>query len=108
MSSALFAPPDTDGHMGPKADHQLSFRPLAWESFMTSLATPSGSGSSPAPTLADLANAIRVLSIDAVEAAKSGHPGLPMGMADVATVLFGEFLKFDPSAPECPDRDRFV
>jgi transketolase len=75
---------------------------------MTSLATPSGSGSSPAPTLADLANAIRVLSIDAVEAAKSGHPGLPMGMADVATVLFGEFLKFDPSAPEWPDRDRFV
>jgi transketolase len=55
-----------------------------------------------------LANAIRALSMDAVEAAKSGHPGLPMGMADVATVLFSRFLKFDPSDPHWPDRDRFV
>jgi transketolase len=55
-----------------------------------------------------LANAIRALSMDAVEAAKSGHPGLPMGMADVATVLFSRFLKFDPSAPDWADRDRFV
>ncbi|UEM05525.1 transketolase [Skermanella rosea] len=55
-----------------------------------------------------LANAIRVLAMDAVEAAKSGHPGMPMGMADVATVLFGKFLKFDPKAPQWPDRDRFV
>src|SRR4051795_11354501 len=55
-----------------------------------------------------LANAIRVLAMDAVEAAKSGHPGMPMGMADVATVLFGKFLKFDPKAPLWPDRDRFV
>ena len=55
-----------------------------------------------------LANAIRVLAMDAVEAAKSGHPGMPMGMADVATVLFGKFLKFDPKAPMWPDRDRFV
>ena len=55
-----------------------------------------------------LANAIRALAMDAVEAAKSGHPGLPMGMADVATVLFSRFLKFDPSAPDWADRDRFV
>jgi transketolase len=56
----------------------------------------------------DMANAIRALSIDAVEAAKSGHPGMPMGMADVATVLFSRFLKFDPRNPKWPDRDRFV
>ncbi len=56
----------------------------------------------------DLANAIRALSMDAVEAANSGHPGMPMGMADVATVLFTRFLKFDPKRPDWPDRDRFV
>ena len=55
-----------------------------------------------------LANVIRMLSIDAVEKAKSGHPGLPMGMADAATVLFSRFLKFDPANPHWPDRDRFV
>src|SRR5260370_4606952 len=55
-----------------------------------------------------LANAIRALAMDAVEAAKNGHPGLPMGMADAATVLFSRFLKFDPADPEWPDRDRFV
>jgi len=55
-----------------------------------------------------LANAIRALSMDAVEAAKSGHPGLPMGMADAATVLFSKFLKFDPADERWPDRDRFV
>ncbi|MCG6207906.1 transketolase [Rhodopseudomonas sp. HC1] len=56
----------------------------------------------------DMANAIRFLAIDAVEKAKSGHPGMPMGMADVATVLFTRFLKFDPADPAWPDRDRFV
>ena len=56
----------------------------------------------------DMANAIRALAMDAVEKAKSGHPGMPMGMADVATVLFTEFLRFDASAPQWPDRDRFV
>ncbi|CAM5767181.1 transketolase [Labrys miyagiensis] len=56
----------------------------------------------------DMANAIRFLAVDAVEKAKSGHPGLPMGMADVATVLFTRFLKFDPADPAWPDRDRFV
>ncbi|MGB8841365.1 MAG: transketolase [Aliidongia sp.] len=55
-----------------------------------------------------MANAIRALSMDAVEAAKSGHPGMPMGMADVATALFAEHLKFDPADPDWPDRDRFV
>jgi transketolase len=57
---------------------------------------------------ADMANAIRFLAVDAVEKAKSGHPGMPMGMADVATVLFSHFLKFDPADPAWPDRDRFV
>ncbi|MDQ0390861.1 transketolase [Labrys monachus] len=55
-----------------------------------------------------LANAIRGLAIDGVEAAKSGHPGMPMGMADVATVLFTRFMKFDAAAPHWPDRDRFI
>jgi transketolase len=55
-----------------------------------------------------MANAIRVLSMDAVQAANSGHPGMPMGMADVATVLFSKFLKFDPAAPRWADRDRFI
>ncbi|MGN6773709.1 transketolase [Rhizobium sp.] len=62
----------------------------------------------PAVSVRDLANAIRVLSIDGVEAAKSGHPGMPMGMADAAAVLFGRHLKFDASEPRWPDRDRFV
>ena len=55
-----------------------------------------------------LACAIRALTLDAVAAANSGHSGMPMGMADVATVLFGRHLKFDPSAPNWPDRDRFI
>ncbi len=55
-----------------------------------------------------MANAIRALAMDAVEAARSGHPGMPMGMADAATVLFTRYLKFDASAPDWPDRDRFV
>lgn len=55
-----------------------------------------------------MANAIRALAMDAVEAAKSGHPGLPMGAADIATVLFRDHLNFDPAHPSWPDRDRFV
>ncbi len=74
------------------------------------MATKSGGAS---PDLSDemfgrMANAIRALSMDAVERAKSGHPGMPMGMADAASVLFTEFLKFDAADPEWPDRDRFV
>ena len=59
-------------------------------------------------THADMANAIRFLSVDAVQKANSGHPGMPMGMADVATVLFTKFMKFDPKATQWADRDRFV
>jgi transketolase len=66
-----------------------------------------GPSSTPQPQRR-MANAIRALAMDAVEAAKSGHPGMPMGMADVATVLFTKFLKYDPSDPAWPDRDRFV
>ncbi len=55
-----------------------------------------------------MANAIRALAMDAVEKAKSGHPGMPMGMADVATVLFRDFLRYDPKRPHWPDRDRFI
>jgi transketolase len=62
----------------------------------------------PAPPYALMANTLRFLAADAVEAAKSGHPGMPMGMADVATVLFSRFLKFDPARPTWADRDRFV
>ena len=69
------------------------------------MSTPSISSSA---RLAPMANAIRALSMDAVQAANSGHPGMPMGMADVATVLYSRFLKFDPAAPRWPDRDRFV
>ena len=56
----------------------------------------------------DMANAIRALSMDAVEQAKSGHVGLPLGMADVATILWTRYLKHDPADPFWPDRDRFV
>ena len=60
------------------------------------------------PTHNEMANAIRFLSIDAVQKANSGHPGLPMGMADVSTVLFRRYLKFNPQDPNWDDRDRFV
>ncbi|MEK9785847.1 MAG: transketolase, partial [Gammaproteobacteria bacterium] len=56
----------------------------------------------------DKANAIRALAMDAVQRAKSGHPGMPMGMADIAEVLWSDFLKHNPANPAWPDRDRFV
>ena len=62
----------------------------------------------PSMPLREMANAIRALSMDAVQAANSGHPGVPMGAADIATVLYTKFLKIDPLAPDWPDRDRFV
>ncbi len=62
----------------------------------------------PQAPLKDMANAIRALAMDGVQAANSGHPGMPMGMADVATVLFTEALRYDPTAPQWPNRDRFV
>src|SRR5580704_7125879 len=67
---------------------------------------PATPAANPMHTL--MANAIRALAMDAVEQAKSGHPGLPMGAADITTVLFARFLKFDPADPAWPDRDRFV
>ena len=70
--------------------------PAALDSFLTQ------------PSHIAMANAVRFLAADAVEKAKSGHPGMPMGMADVATVLFSRFLKFDAADPRWPDRDRFV
>ena len=76
-------------------DNGTSRTPLAMSSF-----TPEQTRS--------MANAIRALSMDAVQKANSGHPGLPMGAADVATVLFTQFLKFDASDPHWPDRDRFI
>ena len=60
------------------------------------------------PTRRELANAVRALSMDAVQRANSGHPGMPMGMADIAEVLWNDFLKHDPSDPNWSDRDRFV
>src|ERR1700676_4246392 len=60
------------------------------------------------PRLRRMANALRALAMDAVEEAKSGHPGMPMGMADIAAVLFTQFLRHDPLAPDWPDRDRFI
>ena len=71
-------------------------------------ATTRPSAAPAAATHDDMANAIRALAMDAVEQAKSGHPGMPMGMADAATVLFTQFLRFDPARPDWPDRDRFV
>src|ERR1700760_827734 len=58
--------------------------------------------------LRDMANCIRFLSMDAVQKAKSGHPGAPLGMADIATVLFHEFMQFDAADPHWIDRDRFI
>ena len=78
---------------------------------MTASATARAAHAEPAPdrrTHDRMANAIRALAMDAVEQAKSGHPGLPMGAADIATVLFTRFLKFDPADPAWSDRDRFV
>ncbi len=60
------------------------------------------------PSRRDLANAIRALSMDAVQKANSGHPGAPMGMADIAEVLWNEHMKYNPTSSKWADRDRFV
>lgn len=70
--------------------------------------TPSQAPQVPSVDHRTLANAVRMLAVDAVETAKSGHPGMPLGMADAATVLFTDVLKFDPQDPNWPDRDRLV
>ncbi len=75
---------------------------------MTESETLQGRAAIPTPNMRHCANAIRALAMDAVEKAKCGHPGMPMGMADVATVLFHRFMKFDAARPDWPDRDRFV
>ena len=75
---------------------------------MTEATALSTDGQPATATHKEMANAIRALSMDAVQAANSGHPGMPMGMADVATVLYSRFLKFDASDPHWPDRDRFI
>ena len=75
---------------------------------MTTATASAASSSQTNTDLKPMANAIRALAMDAVQAANSGHPGMPMGMADVATVLYAKFLKFDPKNPEWADRDRFV
>src|SRR5438105_14529716 len=71
----------------------------------TRVSTPVGR---PAPDPALLANAIRALAMDAVQAANSGHPGMPMGMAEIAVALWGRHLRHNPRNPHWPDRDRFV
>lgn len=91
----------------PKAGTRLS--PMTVDTLMNTLQP--GSSSSNGELSAhhkDMANALRALSMDAVQQANSGHPGMPMGMADVATVLYSRFLKFDPARPDWADRDRFV
>ena len=78
------------------------------KSNLAAVETPAQPEAGVEPSHDDLANAIRFLAIDAVEAANSGHPGMPMGFADVMTVLFTRFLKYDPLDGLWPDRDRFV
>src|ERR1700722_18338356 len=88
-----------------------SMRARQQRQLMTASATARAAHPQPAFDRAQhdrMANAIRALAMDAVEAANSGHPGLPMGAADVATVLFTRFLKFDPADTAWSDRDRFV
>jgi transketolase len=98
----------------------IAYQPMSWvfspadirergHQKLSTKSAPEEKTSSLDPALhSRMANAIRFLAADAVEAAKSGHPGMPMGMADVATVLFTQFLKFDAADPHWPDRDRFV
>jgi transketolase len=72
------------------------------------ISNPPATQGSAAVNLVDMANAIRALSMDAVQAANSGHPGAPMGMADMAVALWGSHLKHNPANPKWLDRDRFV
>src|SRR5437868_14017796 len=98
------------GHrpLNPHACSRACGNYLAVMSTATPAATASPLPAPRDPKLRRMANAIRALAMDAVEQANSGHPGMPMGMADVATVLFTQFLRFDPQASDWPDRDRLV
>src|SRR5690606_20537133 len=91
----------------PAPDRRQEPRRLKEEAMISALASLERAPAAKADP-ATMANALRALAMDAVEAAKSGHPGMPMGMADAATVLSSRFLKFDPAAPDWPARDRFV
>ena len=87
----------------------FALSPIRWTFSMDVATSPTAQDSLVTPdNHRDMANAIRALAMDAVQKANSGHPGMPMGMADAATVLFSRFLKFDPQDPDWPDRDRFV
>src|SRR5687768_6983969 len=81
---------------------------LSMQQNVSSVSKNTVNKTSAAPSAYDMANAIRALAMDAVEKASSGHPGMPMGMADVATVLFSGYLNFDPKHPHWPNRDRFI
>jgi len=87
-------------------DQQAFF--MSAQASQATVAATERHASAPAIAHKSMANAVRALAMDAVEQAKSGHPGLPLGAADIATVLFSQFLKFDPADPKWPDRDRFV
>ena len=89
----------------PKGNHAMS---TAADTASAGADKPVSTSSSANADHAMMANAIRALAMDAVENAKSGHPGMPMGMADVATVLFTRFMKFCPRDPNWADRNRFV
>src|SRR3954454_8120840 len=91
----------------PRARTSWGVRAALWQTVLFRT-FPSTSNEEPMTTRRELANCIRALSMDAVEHAKSGHPGAPMGMADIAQVLWGDFLKYNPGHPEWVDRDRFV
>jgi transketolase len=108
------APLRLSRHIDSKVAHAIHPRPTGFSMSANASSTAAAATSSrrAAGSVAldhrRMANAIRALAMDAVEKAKSGHPGMPMGMADVATVLFRQVLKFDPADASWPDRDRFV
>src|SRR6188472_2977534 len=85
-----------------------AFRRPGTRTHMTMSKVQTQAVASPQPNINEMANAIRALAMDAVQAANSGHPGMPMGMADVAAVLWSKYLKFDQATWARPDRDRFV
>jgi transketolase len=104
MSTTFNDPKDP----APRRPRNRTVEPMSKAQTQAQTKAQPGTKTSPEPSLREMANAIRALAMDAVQAANSGHPGMPMGMADVATVLFSDALKFDASAPTWANRDRFV